>query len=683
MRMLSSLCACITFLILLLISALRRSRPTRFGGTMARPLMHMIDYPTLAKILHDYEGIPETPVPVDGVAPPTTEEIERWCKLFDLLPEEAEFWVCAQRRDFPDLAISLQIHVGAVAANIRGRIELAFIKDVDLVKPRLDWVPEIGRTIPPRTHFIIDTLRNRKEVFVLRSWEAMLLRRRLPNMISMNGEYYETKLETISLFLARKQLLDGSRNPCLPDPTLPQHRLDQNEIPRPLQDELPVWYFLTGHMTHPYVLRALLRLDHEPPLRHATVHGLWTDPDHDTEVAWACESQKIDYMATSTEGVAYLVTDKLTEGRLRYLKSNLYEVRRCKIVLHTLFAGGQEQEVAGLTFTSIGGFDAVYEMIGVRDLQIENHPETDWKQSPFANVVLPVPERWPHGDHIFKVWLLSEWRKIPKTNGKDFFNRAEAVRESGVRYAPPSRLYIATSALDPELPSSPEDEDLDLHRVKRRNPWSSSSRSSFDRGEAWWNPPKDGTAKVPNPMSRNDSGTLEVDDKASSPTIPGVLDELDHISSSMRDVLEGSVPDAPSLPERSPLRPISARTRADQRPLAGSPTHQRLGLSPVYVVESGVETTADRQQLMASATSAGTETIILESLTRGEDPTSGAQYGTHEEQDLNLTEWDELGDDDDEEGDMRGSHQERSLNTLGAVSLLIVLYLMYAGMDLL
>jgi len=58
------------------------------------------------------------------------------------------------------------------------------------------------------------------------------------------------------------------------DPTVPQSRLDdQNDIPRPLQDEYPVWYFFCGTLSDSEVLKHQLNLDTEPSLIPAHIEG--------------------------------------------------------------------------------------------------------------------------------------------------------------------------------------------------------------------------------------------------------------------------------------------------------------------------------------------------------------------------------------------------------------------------
>jgi hypothetical protein len=70
------------------------------------------------------------------------------------------------------------------------------------------------------------------------------------------------------------------------DPELQQHRQNHDLELRPHHNELPVWYFLTGHMARPDVLKTLLKLDRDPLLLQATVPGLTAYYTADCQFSW-------------------------------------------------------------------------------------------------------------------------------------------------------------------------------------------------------------------------------------------------------------------------------------------------------------------------------------------------------------------------------------------------------------
>ncbi|KAH7207723.1 hypothetical protein BKA60DRAFT_525900 [Fusarium oxysporum] len=73
---------------------------------------------------------------------------------------------------------------------------------------------------------------------------------------------------------APKDLSSTSFHPTLGlDTTLPQYQLGSDEIPRPAQNEYPVWYFFYGTLADPSVLAKLLGSDFRPQYCAAKIHG--------------------------------------------------------------------------------------------------------------------------------------------------------------------------------------------------------------------------------------------------------------------------------------------------------------------------------------------------------------------------------------------------------------------------
>lgn len=133
------------------------------------------------------------------------------------------------------------------------------------------------------------------------------------------------------------------------DTTLPQHRLQCSvEIPRPKQDEYPVWYFFYGTLQDPEKLRSLFEGSQEEvyELKPAKVFGgkmtMWGGKykalvDAPMLLYGTEDGEKV-------EGKAFLVESKEYEDALRLYESKAYEVVRCMNV----FDDGKE--VAGCTF---------------------------------------------------------------------------------------------------------------------------------------------------------------------------------------------------------------------------------------------------------------------------------------------------------------------------------------------
>jgi hypothetical protein len=213
---------------------------------------------------------------------------------------------------------------------------------------RLSCVPEIQRPDGIRLHTAFDHKGIPCEVVVLRMWEASTLKENLPKeMYSGSIAYHTAEYECISLDWASKEL---EEDPDLLKSQDSQQQIQTGEVERPLQDGYPVWYFLTGTISRPSKIKALWKLDQAPYARYATVHGLIKIQDRDYEGLVPCSDVDRYMNNTSALGVAYLAKSKLAENRLRYYKTSLFEVIRCKIKLHPLTDRGQEHEVDGLTF---------------------------------------------------------------------------------------------------------------------------------------------------------------------------------------------------------------------------------------------------------------------------------------------------------------------------------------------
>ncbi|KIW28452.1 uncharacterized protein PV07_08118 [Cladophialophora immunda] len=160
------------------------------------------------------------------------------------------------------------------------------------------------------------------------------------------------QLTIVRLIKAKKSLCSQSIAPTLAlDATMPQNRLDDDkDIPRPLQDEYPVWYFFYGTLGNPEVLKHHLNLDTEPSLVPAHIEGgevgLWSGKYKALVDSPGSANMKV-------VGSAFLVRSRDEEDALRFYETDKYEVVRCRILT--------EQGIfRGLTFR----FDGVPKDLG-------------------------------------------------------------------------------------------------------------------------------------------------------------------------------------------------------------------------------------------------------------------------------------------------------------------------------
>lgn len=237
-----------------------------------------------------------------------------------------------------------------MAAKARGEFDLFLKQRVDIIVARLACAPEVKRQNGLYVHKVFDDQQFIRDVIVLRQWEASRLKQKLP-LYMRDGRFvhYTGSWESIQLAWASKDLHDASRFPYIHDSTLPQHRLN-GAPPDPLQDDYPVWYFLTGPIAKPKKLQTLLKLDIEPYKRCAVVHGLTTLRRRQFEVTVESDNNDEYPSLGSSVGAAYLIRSKEAEDRLRYFRTDHFMVVRCKITLCPIHESGQPHDVDGLTF---------------------------------------------------------------------------------------------------------------------------------------------------------------------------------------------------------------------------------------------------------------------------------------------------------------------------------------------
>lgn len=157
----------------------------------------------------------------------------------------------------------------------------------------------------------------------------------------------------IRISMARKDLSSDSWAPCLGyDMTLPQNRLiDREAVPRPRQDEYPVWYFCYGTLQDPEKLRAVFSEEEGSryELWDAKIRGGSLIEWGNKYKALVDDCPGLYGGGGEVVGKALLVETKEHEDALRFYETKAYEVVRCGIV----FGEGSE-EVAACTFRYTG-----------------------------------------------------------------------------------------------------------------------------------------------------------------------------------------------------------------------------------------------------------------------------------------------------------------------------------------
>jgi hypothetical protein len=233
----------------------------------------------------------------------------------------------------------------------RGQWELMLKQDVDNYVDRLGCAPQLDRKDGIHLYQAWDKDEFEREVVVLREWEAQHATINLPTTMRLGPIVFFTgRWEEIPLEWAPKKLHTASTLPSVHDATLSQHRLNEHQAPQPLQHDYPVWYFLTGSIARPENMRTLWKLDSLPYYRHATADGLTSIRYGKCEALIQSSSTKEEWHTKKSVGTAYLVMDKLSEDRLRYFKTHLFKVIRCKITFCPLNEYAQSHVVNGLTF---------------------------------------------------------------------------------------------------------------------------------------------------------------------------------------------------------------------------------------------------------------------------------------------------------------------------------------------
>lgn len=143
---------------------------------------------------------------------------------------------------------------------------------------------------------------------------------------------------------------NGTSVPSINDNAWPQFRMNNGEVPRPLPNECPVWYFITGELSRSEILMSLLELGKQPDLRPASVKGLVQINQWQGNALVISSDKYVRQGRDSCIGWAYRVKDAKEERLLRYFKTGYFTVMRCTITLSSEGTFGYPSDVQGFTF---------------------------------------------------------------------------------------------------------------------------------------------------------------------------------------------------------------------------------------------------------------------------------------------------------------------------------------------
>ncbi|KAL8983040.1 MAG: hypothetical protein Q9205_002609 [Flavoplaca limonia] len=296
----------------------------------------------------------------DYQAEPTSEEIERWCNLFDISRSEApeiikEFRMDLDRRRLTDdqwdtikddkeaegynretyeYQIQLSLTTSRTSNRPKARDDKALFvfklglpfADIESLQAAVGISATLKKGVGEEgdadfAHVTGATKR------AIEDWvESQSPRPPRPTFIRLSQ--------------SPKDLSDMSCHPSLGiDSSLPQHRLQDKHCHTPAQMEYPVWYLFYGTLMDPETVQKCISLPSTPQLVPASTKGgiLRT---------WGRKYKAlVDGPADArVDGFAYKVETAEHEEYLRFRETEAYEVVRCRIIL-----GGGE-EVRGLTF---------------------------------------------------------------------------------------------------------------------------------------------------------------------------------------------------------------------------------------------------------------------------------------------------------------------------------------------
>jgi hypothetical protein len=356
-------------------------------------------------------------------------------------------------------------------AVIRGHFSIFAKNHVDDRIIRVNCAPAMPREGGINLHKVCDEDGYPQHVFALDNLGRDIMNSEMsPYIRAGSVVHYTGNWESMQLAWADKDFHKISMQPYVYDTTLPQHRLGEGEVARPLNDEYPVWYFLTGQIAHPEKLQALWKLNTPPHKRSAHVNGLMSIIYRNDRATVESYKNAKNRSMDQTVGSAYLVMNRLAEERLRYFKTHYFQVVRCKIALHTVHKHGRIHEVNGLTFVPSHGEEALQSvpcamprecMLDGKGKEVVREPSTLLHGYKLAG---PEDEdhEGPPSNSSFVFPIIKEGRKC---TGREILARRNLLLSPNRPISP-----LVSEVRAPSLPPTPEsmgigDEDVPLFEL--------------------------------------------------------------------------------------------------------------------------------------------------------------------------------------------------------------------------
>ncbi|KAL8727275.1 MAG: hypothetical protein Q9166_006156 [cf. Caloplaca sp. 2 TL-2023] len=308
-------------------------------------------------LLNELENLASEAVRYDEK--PTTEQVNRWQKLFGYTEAEALEQINAHRLDLNHRKISdEQWDLIQVDKEAEGYDREAYEHKLQLLIATGTQQPVISEDTDTFIFKLGGPLQNLENLKSAIGSQTRILEGSNEDggalFVKVNGatkrkieqwlvshEFRDYQPRFIRLSMARKDLSNDSLYPTLGvESTLPHCRAQhQSEIV--MQNDYPVWYFFYGTLGQADLIKLqdLLDLEYLPELRPATVEGGRVE-------MWGGKYRAlVDGPPESVvQGWAYEVETFEHEEALRCYETENYEVVRCVIIV------GDGQRIGGLTF---------------------------------------------------------------------------------------------------------------------------------------------------------------------------------------------------------------------------------------------------------------------------------------------------------------------------------------------
>lgn len=245
--------------------------------------------------------------------------------------ESYRYWVHTYERYGE--AIPHYTHLGHFIANCQSAYTLFIVKEVDTKIDRLKFASHIKRDEGTKFFAVRDYKGLTHYAVLLRGWEGKALMKCFPKNESIASKIYYAEEWQGLMF----QMADKYTPRIITDPYAQQGQ-DGTVIEngRTLESNFPTWYFLTGSLARTDKLQKLLKREHPPTKRKATIEEF-----KKLEIRQCNTIARLPVPNRSrhtrhkleVEGYAYLIESLEEENRLRYYKTDIFMVRSCMIKL--------------------------------------------------------------------------------------------------------------------------------------------------------------------------------------------------------------------------------------------------------------------------------------------------------------------------------------------------------------